>query len=454
MSKYLYGASIQGIQEFIFKTNKLAQIVGASEILKSIHDDFEQSYRVNNHEIYLNAAGNIKIILSDKNALEKIVKEFPKKVMQKAYGISISQAVVEINNNNPTTNELKLLDDKLKAGRNKAAIPLDIRFSIMDFVRNTARPSVPNEKKISNTEKIDKGSLQKYKKSDKNEISAIKNKKNKIAVIHADGNNLGDLIPNLENISDFSKNLNKAIKEAFDMATKTIKKDKFREIILGGDDMTIICDADFALDFTKIYLTKFEELTTKFKKYPLTACAGIAFCNEKFPFHYAINLAESLCGVAKNHTKNLNPNEPSSCLMFHNVQSSNFQTWDKFVQDELSVKSQNISFDFGPYYLNKQNQPSIENLIEVCRNYADERSPISSLREWIRVLDNKSYAEFMLDRINEMLDRSWADREFISKLFANLSNKHLITKKDGKNKTPIYDILQIHAVTQKIKERL
>ncbi|MBD3866182.1 Cas10/Cmr2 second palm domain-containing protein [Campylobacter fetus] len=284
MSKYLYGASIQGIQEFIFKTNKLAQIVGASEILKSIHDDFEQSYRVNNHEIYLNAAGNIKIILSDKNALEKIVKEFPKKVMQKAYGISISQAVVEINNNNPTTNELKLLDDKLKAGRNKAAIPLDIRFSIMDFVRNTARPSVPNEKKISNTEKIDKGSLQKYKKSDKNEISAIKNKKNKIAVIHADGNNLGDLIPNLENISDFSKNLNKAIKEAFDMATKTIKKDKFREIILGGDDMTIICDADFALDFTKIYLTKFEELTTKFKKYPLTACAGIAFCNENSHF--------------------------------------------------------------------------------------------------------------------------------------------------------------------------
>ncbi len=85
--------------------------------------------------------------------------------MQKAYGISISQAVVEINNNNPTTNELKLLDDKLKAGRNKAAIPLDIRFSIMDFVRNTARPSVPNEKKISNTEKIDKGSLQNIKKA-------------------------------------------------------------------------------------------------------------------------------------------------------------------------------------------------------------------------------------------------------------------------------------------------
>ena len=33
MSKYLYGVSIQGIQEFIFKTNKLKEIIGASKIV-------------------------------------------------------------------------------------------------------------------------------------------------------------------------------------------------------------------------------------------------------------------------------------------------------------------------------------------------------------------------------------------------------------------------------------
>jgi hypothetical protein len=31
MDKYLYGAGIQGIQDFIFVTNKLKEIVGASE---------------------------------------------------------------------------------------------------------------------------------------------------------------------------------------------------------------------------------------------------------------------------------------------------------------------------------------------------------------------------------------------------------------------------------------
>ena len=36
MSKYLYGASVQGIQSFIFQTNKLKEIIGASELVEEI----------------------------------------------------------------------------------------------------------------------------------------------------------------------------------------------------------------------------------------------------------------------------------------------------------------------------------------------------------------------------------------------------------------------------------
>ena len=34
--EYLYGMSIQGIQEYIYSTNKLQEIVGASEIIDSL----------------------------------------------------------------------------------------------------------------------------------------------------------------------------------------------------------------------------------------------------------------------------------------------------------------------------------------------------------------------------------------------------------------------------------
>lgn len=36
MAKYLYGASVQGIQQFIFQTNELKDIVGASELVEFI----------------------------------------------------------------------------------------------------------------------------------------------------------------------------------------------------------------------------------------------------------------------------------------------------------------------------------------------------------------------------------------------------------------------------------
>ena len=43
---YYYGASIQGIQGFIFATNKLKEIIGASEIVKNINYKFEKSLKM------------------------------------------------------------------------------------------------------------------------------------------------------------------------------------------------------------------------------------------------------------------------------------------------------------------------------------------------------------------------------------------------------------------------
>ena len=93
--------------------------------------------------------------------------------------------------------------------------------------------------------------------------------------------------------------------------------------------MAAVCDADIALEFTKNFIEEFEILTDKSKsaiEQKLTMCAGIVYCNEKFPFHYAIGLAEELCAAAKKHSKNKYVKDQEkdiapSCLMFHNIQS-------------------------------------------------------------------------------------------------------------------------------------
>lgn len=92
-TEYLYGAAVQGIQSFIFQTNELKDIVGASELVEQIcKTDFEEFAK--NGEIILHAAGNIKCIFKDENECKNAVLNFPEKVMEKAPGITISQAVV------------------------------------------------------------------------------------------------------------------------------------------------------------------------------------------------------------------------------------------------------------------------------------------------------------------------------------------------------------------------
>ena len=36
MTKYLYGANVKAVQQFIFQTNKLKEIIGASELVEQI----------------------------------------------------------------------------------------------------------------------------------------------------------------------------------------------------------------------------------------------------------------------------------------------------------------------------------------------------------------------------------------------------------------------------------
>lgn len=482
---YLYGASVQGIQGFIFKTNKLQEIVGASEIVKGIEEEFRtfSNYEKEDKRILLNAAGNVKALFEDKESCKDVVKYFSKNIEQNAYGITLSQALVEISGKTPTKEEYRELDMKLKTQRNKPAIPLDMSLNIMQLNPATSKPVSQKEKKGKDELLLDKASQQKrdaFPDDEKfKELSDLSNGKNKIAVIHADGNGLGKLVPKLgDRLSSFSLALDEATRKAFEDA----KTDgmKIREVILGGDDLTVICDANEALGFTKRYLENFEKNTSNIKELEnltnkLTACAGIAYTNEKYPFHYAVSLAEALCGQSKNHSS-----REASCLMFHNIQSSNFQTWGKFVDDELSIendvyygdisKAKNshlegaIRCDFGPYYLRGEKKPTIHDFLNSIGAYACEGSPISKLRNWLNELyKSSSYSEKILKRINVMAEQNseWKscimDRN-ISKLYDGLSNDNLMVKKDfikdengvkkELTKTPIYDILQILSVTE------
>ena len=497
MAMYLYGASVQGIQGFIFETNKLKEIVGASDLIEQFCSvgflgRFSKEYGVDVKEkdILRNAGGNIRISFEKKEDIEKMVKQFPQYVMQKAYGITISQAVVEFGESDYLRKKDEL-EYKLTKARNQASIPLDSRFSLMKQTPRTGKPAYESKKyEKDKVEYFDKGNWQKDYNTEEGRVSIlleklkladiyekfpldmdkIANKNNKIAIIHADGNRMGLMLQemnkslkgksteDIQNIfKTFSEQItnstNDAVKEAFE---KNFNKEDnlipFRPVVIGGDDVTVICRADDALGFTSDYLKAFEENTKKnFKEHglsqyaeKLTACAGISFCNKKFPFHYAVDLAEALCGFAKEESK-----REASCLVFHNIQSSYFTDYKSYVKDELTTK-EGISLQFAPYYTYDK-KPTVESLIEVHKKFSDSDIPLGKYREWLTELNkSQEYAELFLDRTDAVLKSKLGTFKYdiLEKALSEMDSNLKLNKLIVDNKTPMADILQLKTVME------
>lgn len=81
-------------------------------------------------------------------------------------------------------------------------------------------------------------------------------------------------------------------------------------LILGGDDLTILCEGKSALTFTQKFLQLFEQKTFEdpvtanlaekaLGQRKLSACAGVAIVKPHFPFYAAYSLAEELIKSAK-----------------------------------------------------------------------------------------------------------------------------------------------------------
>jgi len=487
-SKFLYGAAVQGIQGFIFKTNKLRDIVGGSELVEHICTKFfeQQVNNFNPSKLIIGAAGNIKYVFEEQSDCEKTVLNFPMDVMKLAPGISISQAVVRIEG------ELKIhhineLEDKLKIQRNKHAIPSDIGCLITERARNTGNPAVSFE----HGESVDAGTQK--KRIAQNELCGLAKKiileKNKrfphdfeelvksserswMAIIHADGNGLGKILQQLgtklqdksefeliNDLQEFSKSLekstisaaNSAFKNVFINSEKGRSKQEFypfRPIILGGDDLTVIVRSEFALEFTKEFLFEFEQETAKnlsplfhrfnIKMDCLKACAGIAYIKSSFPFHYGYELAEQLCDMAKKEAIKINKENVPACLMFHKIQSSFVGSYDEIKKQELTCYDE-LSFAAGPYYLNQPEKLSIQDLVDKSKLLLEEGAPTSQLRKWLTErYNNVNKAKSLMERTIQVLDMDNHRKVYIKSLDLNPD-----IYKDSKVSCPYYDYISM-----------
>lgn len=499
MTKYLYGAAVQGIQGFIFQTNDLKDVVGASELVEQICTTAFNEL-VGEQPNIIHAAGNIKHVFDSKEQCEKVVREYPRRVMNMAPGITFSQAVVALDDNKSFADQIEQLEKNLRIQRNRPMPSTTLGLMAIKRSPKTGLPARPisaeQRKKLGfkPRELVDRGTIKKREASDNmllvNKCFAQANlnrndvafdiedmtlKNDWIAIIHADGNGLGQVVQAVGNkqaeFREFSRLLDEATTEAANKAYDAIHEQfegiiPIRPVVLGGDDLTVMIRADLAVPYAKAFINAFEDATEaklgqilqeqgvfNGRQRKLTCCAGIAFIKSSFPFHYGYDLAEQLCEQAKKDAKDashlLEGGLAPSCLMFHKVQDSFVESFSKIEKREL-LPNDESSWKFGPYYLNKietEDRWTIDKLMETVKQLDEEdenaRVVKSHLRQWMTLMhESRANAERKSDRVESIL--SDKQRQLWQSIMT--FSERLDEKNKSRKHYPSYDLLALHTV--------
>lgn len=514
MPKYLYGAVVHGIQSFIFDTGKLKEIIGASEYIEQLctstfQEAVGESYVEDNHII--GAAGKIQYLFNDKYSCQELIYDFSKSIQEEVPGLTFSQAVVEVKGDLEDAH-ISLLEKRLAMQRSKAKVPHGLGWMITERARRTGGNAIHSKNikddiidRAQQTKEVTARKTTLLGKligddesvSEKNAPKLFENLlKSKetgwIAVVHADGNNLGKIIQEIKDflakknnihlhevLKKFSANLDLATRKAAAQAYQRVVKPVFelekagnsnaflpiRPVLLGGDDITLVIRGELALDFTAEFLTAFSYQTKQafqplIKDYGLhmlesglTACAGISYIKFNFPFHYGVNLSESLCKYSKTHSKAINannppdnpPDNPPASLSFHRVQSSFVEEYGTIIKRELQAGD--IFMNYGPYFIEPQpgfSYATIKTLQNWVRQLNRKDAPKASIRTWLKELkiSPKSSIQMMerIKRINSRyIDRLQLDNP---KPSARASKDGVVTEKN----THLFDVISLVSI--------
>jgi len=184
---------------------------------------------------------------------------------------------------------------------------------------------------------------------DFDDFGRTKGESSYIAVIHTDGNGMGKRVATIANrypeppknrsyiqaIREFSESVRKVVQDALSATYRQLvqaidsegriggvvlvrnQKLPLRPIVMGGDDVTFVCDGRLGLTLTEFYLRQVTAQPLADGN-PLSVRAGIAVVKSHFPFARAYALAEELAKSAKRY---LNERK------FYRITSKAFRRW-------------------------------------------------------------------------------------------------------------------------------
>ncbi len=464
-------------QEYIYRTNKIREIAGASKLLSKVYgilihetglkindswrEDTIQKKPFRKEEFLENSfdgtiiyegGGNLFVLFKDHETYIKVNRAFSRILLERAYSISIITAFVETTDNfNQDMANLYLAKEKSKKLGVHSAFCNVLPFTQTDRISYMPLSTTDGKgRKLTLEAKLKRKAYSDYfSQSDElgseNLDSLVEEKgvDSILAVIYVDGNDMGNKIKNCTEgkndyaecvmaLRKFSLHTNEyyvdrpiaaierclRAKNASD--SELIKKNpykahKYRLIVGGGDEITIICRGSDALDIAKAY---FDELTITPEialGTPNTSCAGIALFHSHAPFADVYEIAESCCEMGKKES-----HKPGN-----NVNYIDFHYCHAGITNELDIirEGQEAAYTLRPYGMK-----AFDEFVRIGRILkAIGRSNVKSLGD--SVVKGDSYYRFDIQRVrarnftgfNELIDEYRNNEEQLKRMIYDIS---------------------------------
>lgn len=229
-----------------------------------------------------------------------------------------------------------------------------------------------------------------------------------LALIHADGNGVGSGLgkdkPDRERAEFFHRNrvlLRRSVQKAIDEHSPDHGQAPLIPLMLGGDDLLLVCRAEIALPFVVTLCEELETLQKSVNGFKLTLGVGVVLAKHVIPIHRLHEVAEQLAASAKRRFRGLSEGEPKRSVVDWAVYSAAWvddpaevrrREWLRGSESERRVLSQRPVDVLG-----EQRMDSLQGLLCGAANIAE--APRSQLRYLVdqlprgRALSELAFAE-------------------------------------------------------------
>lgn len=369
MTQFLLAAEADKIQDFIFRSSRLREVVGGSQLLTRFCDEVPLLLQPDNSKMktVINAGGSFRIIFDDKEKA-KIFGEDLAEIYHRATGSSLTVAEpVEVIDGFRKATEIAE-DNLRKAKRWRAGWQSQEQMPYMAFcascgvglaIAYTTYHKSENKQYLcasclnksaerkghERAEELgpflgaiyqevieDTGCLAQASwpgkeerngrsKKDPTEDIADYDPRRYVAYLLSDGNAMGEVFGmcNDSEMHELSKGLTQAMRRALAIPTKKIIGNKSSDdlfipvlpLILGGDDLFALIPAPWALDFAQSFCEVYEEEMGKLvERLKLdvpkpTVSAAVVICKSKHPYKLAHEAGEARLRDAKRICKRI-----------------------------------------------------------------------------------------------------------------------------------------------------